>query len=85
MLTVGMDVKRTTNDVSTNVIEAKQEHNERKEIYLHGVKNHEKEMDTASNGEQELILEKDKMNKQKAVYKLKSLNQQNSRSTNKFL
>ena len=85
MITVGMDVKRTTNDVSTNVIEAKQKHNERKEIHLHGIKSHEKEMDTASNSEQELSLEKDKMNKQKAVYKLKSLNQQNPRSTNKFL
>jgi len=85
MITVGMDVKRTTNDISTNVIEAKQKHNAQKEIYLHGVENHEKEMDTASNSEYELSLEKDKMNKQKAVYKLKSLNQQNSKSTYKFL
>lgn len=85
MITVGMDVKRTTNDVSINVIEAKQKHNAQKEIYLHGIKNHEKEMDTASNSEYEQELEKDKMNKQKAAYKIKSLNQQNSRSTNTFL
>ena len=81
MITVGMDLKRTTNNVSTNVIEAKYKHNQVKEVYLHDIKKDGEGIDNASNKEHE-----DKMNKEKAVLKLKSLNQQsNTRSANKFL
>jgi hypothetical protein len=77
MLTVGMDLKRTTNNISTNVVEAKHKYN--KEVYLNDTKKDGEKVAGKTNA--------DKMKQEKALYKLKleSLNKQNSvRSSNKF-
>lgn len=75
MLTVGMDLKATTDNVSTNVIEAKQKHVENKDANLIKGKKQNKEVDN-------------EIHQMKTLYKVKleSLNQDNSyKSKNAFL
>ena len=77
MLTVGMDLKRTTNNISTNVVEAKYKYN--KEVYLNDTQKHGEKVDEKTDA--------DKMKQEKELYKLKleSLKKQtNVRSSNRF-
>jgi hypothetical protein len=82
MISVGMDLKKSTDNVSINVVEAKYKHTE----VLRNAKKTGEKSQKVSDKEYEANLQKHKMNKQKTVYKLKSLNQQStSRSTSRFL
>lgn len=72
MLTVGMDLKATTDNISTNVIEARQKYTEDKESYVNDDKKHE--------GESNSKLKYNETDQIKAMCKVKleSLNQSNA-------
>ena len=64
MIIVGMDDKKTKNDVSMNLIEAKYKDNKVKEIDLQNDKLEREEMDSVFNNDYEVEVEKDITNKE---------------------
>lgn len=75
MITVGMDLKATTDNVSTNVIEAKQKYNQDKEAQASFTRKYEEKISNETTDQSKTLYKK----------KLESLNQNTGRTKNRFL